>query len=148
LQAIFVTTEKVEKLKFAKFSFQPLLLVLRPELTRLRLSACIASGERMEEKLPQLKLQELKFGSPCELTVAQLAELTSHCPELQRLEVKSYDGKVHLLSELTDGWLDKVLRSMCCCPEIACLKLEKVVALLKTMGQLRKKGHPTSSVDG
>ena len=102
----------------------------------------------MEEELPQLKLQEMKFGIHCELTVAQLAELTSHCPELQRLEVKSRGGKVHLLSELTDGWLEKVLRSMSCCPEIACLKLEKVADLLKTMGQLRKMGHPTSSVDG
>ncbi len=102
----------------------------------------------MEEELPQLKLQELKFCSPCELTVAQLAELTSHCPELQRLELDSYDGKVHLLSKLTDGWLEQVLRSMSCCPEIACLKLEKVAALLETIGQLRKTGHPTSSVDG
>jgi hypothetical protein len=92
----------------------------------------------MEEELPQLKLQELKFGSPCELTVAQLAELTSHCPELQRLEV--WSGGSHLLSELTDGWLEALLRSMSCCPEIACLKLEKVAAVLKTMGQLRKKG--------
>jgi hypothetical protein len=98
----------------------------------------------MEEELPQLKLQEMKFGSRCELTVAQLAELTSHCPELQRLEVMSDDGKMHLLSELTDGWLETVLRSMSCCPEIACLKLEKVAAVLKTMGQLRKKGHPSS----
>jgi hypothetical protein len=94
----------------------------------------------MEEELPKLKLQELKFGSGCKLTVAQLAELTSHCPELRRLEVKSDDGQVHLLRELTDGWLAAVLRSMSCCPEIACLKLEKVAAVLKTMGQLRKKG--------
>ena len=123
--------------------------MLRPELTRLSLSACLNSGERMEEELPQLKLQELKFGSGCEVTVAQLAELTSHCPELQRLEVRSRDGKkVLLLSDLTDGWLEAVLRSMSCCPEMACLKLEKVADLLKTMGQLRKMGHPTSSVDG
>jgi hypothetical protein len=102
----------------------------------------------MEEELPQLKLQEMKFGSWCELSVAQLAELTSHCPELQRLKVKFRHNKVHLLSELTDGWLERVLRSMSCCPEIACLELEKVAALLETIGQLRKKGHPTSSVDG
>ncbi len=119
----------------------------RPELTRLSLSACIDSGERIEEELPQLKLQEIKFGSPCELTVAQLAELTSHCPELQRLEVKSRGGKVHLLSELTDGWLEKVLSSLMCYPEIACSKLETAAALLKAIGQPRKKGHPSSSVD-
>jgi hypothetical protein len=120
--------------------------VLRPELTRLSLSACIDSGERMEEELPQLKLQEMKFGSLCELSVAQLAELTSHCPELRRLELESDDGQVHLLSELTDGWLDKVLMSMSCRPRIACLKLEKVAPYLKKkIGQLRKKGHPSSS---
>ncbi len=122
--------------------------MLRPELTRLSLSDCLNSAERMEEELPQLKLQEMKFSIRCELTVAQLAELTSHCPELQRLEVKSDDGQVHLLRELTDGWLVTVLRSMSCCPEMACLKLEKAAALLKTIGQLRKKGHPTSTVDG
>jgi hypothetical protein len=94
----------------------------------------------MEEELPQLKIQELKFGSGCKLTVAQLAELTSRCPELQRLELESDDGQVLLLSDLTDGWLDKVLRSMCCCPEIPWLKLDEVAAVLKTMGQLRKKG--------
>jgi hypothetical protein len=99
----------------------------------------------MEEELPQLKLQEMTFGgkcfSRCEVTVAQLAELTSHCPELQRLEVRSRDGKkVLLLSDLTDGWLEAVLRSMSCCPEIAWLELGKVAAVLKTMGQLRKKG--------
>jgi hypothetical protein len=99
--------------------------VLRPELTRLSLSECSDSGERMEEELPQLKLQELKFGSPCELTFAQLAELTSHCPELQRLEVMSHDGDVHLL-RLTDGWLEKVLRR---CPQLACLEVEKATAV-------------------
>jgi hypothetical protein len=71
-----------------------------------------------------------------------------YTPSKQVNKVKSRGGKVHLLSELTDGWLEKVLRSMSCCPEIACLKLEKVADLLKTMGQLRKKGHPTSSIDG
>ena len=96
----------------------------------------------MEEELPQLKLQEIKFGSPCELTVAQLAELTSHCPELQRLEVKSRGGKVHLLSELTDGWLEKVLRSLMCYPEIACSKLEKAAALLETIWTAQEKGSP------
>jgi hypothetical protein len=104
-------------------------------------------GEELH--LPQLKLQEMKFGSRCELSVAQLAELTSHCPELKRLELESHNGKVHLLSELTDGWLEKVLRSMSCRPEIACLKLQDVAAFLKkTIGQFRKKGHPSSSVDG
>jgi len=106
------------------------LLELLPTLTRLSLSGCIfswnygAARNRMEEEdLPQLQLQQVRFhGVPCALTDGQLLALVRRCPELQRLEVKAGGhGGQQLSRQLTDSWLEEVMRS---CPRLTCLDLE------------------------